>query len=259
MLRMLVILDVLSGSVAHAGDCDAAYAAQAIRPIEAYAQHPGKTKPWLDEICVAVAIAPNAQLSHRLLAACDRIFEREPTFASCVRWGVELGAKQLAGHDLFDALARLFPVVATSAEALELHAKLDDLRSTPLALAAWRTGLTDTRAQHNVDDWAHWRHVAAGVLGRHGGADERAFLVEQERTARDRGVRAACRAAIDAIDHNRTSSGGAARPEQIPARDHSSTPSGGAARPEQIPARDHSSTPSGGAARPEQVPARDRR
>ena len=68
-------------------------------------------------------------------------------------------------------------------------------------LAAWRAGLTDKRAQRLADDWAHWRHVAAEVLGRHGGATERDFLLEQERTVRDRGVRKACRTAIDAIDH----------------------------------------------------------
>ena len=58
-------------------------------------------------------------MTRRLLAACDRIFERDPTFGGCARWTVELGAKQLAGQDVFPPLAKLFPVVPASAFALE--------------------------------------------------------------------------------------------------------------------------------------------
>ncbi|MCE9576083.1 MAG: hypothetical protein K8W52_23225 [Deltaproteobacteria bacterium] len=68
-------------------------------------------------------------------------------------------------------------------------------------VAAWKAGLADRRAgrARYADDLARWRHAAARTLGRLGGADERAFLDEQAKSARDRGVRRACAVASVAI------------------------------------------------------------
>jgi hypothetical protein len=145
-------------------------------------------------------MVPSRSLSKRFIAACDVIARREVS-RDCVYWSTVLGAKRLGGKDMIDQLVAQVPLDPFDFGTVEVYDKLDDLRAVPFVVAAWRAGLADKRARKAfyTEDLARWRHASARILGKHGGAAEKAFLDEQAQTLGDRGVKKACRAASEAI------------------------------------------------------------
>ena len=201
-MRTLVFAAVaLHAAAARAGECDRDSAVEMVREFEVYAKQPGSEKPWVSHICFEDQILDSKPLAKRFIAACDTIIAREKTYKDCVRWSSMAGAKQLGGKDIVDLLAAQYPLDSFDYNTAETYERIDDPRVAAMLIVAWKAGLADKRAgKANVaDDLARWRHAAARALGAHGGADEKAFLDEQVKTIKDRGVRKECQAASDAI------------------------------------------------------------
>lgn len=187
---------------AYAGDCDGQGTAEVIA-FERYAKRPVPPEPALDELCVDDEIAKSPQLIKRFLAACDRIVAERP-MRECVWWGASFGAKSLGGKDVFDELQKAFPLRPFDFDRAERFATLDDARAVALVLAAWQSGLVDKRLSRQAHEWARWRRAALRILERHGGINERTFLVGQLASMKGKSLREATEAAIAAIDRRVT-------------------------------------------------------
>jgi hypothetical protein len=193
-----IALLIVRGGLAYAGDCHEG--GPLVAAVEAYARKPGTQVPELSSLCMEQGVVPSKPLAKRLIAACDVIVAREAS-RDCVYWSTVLGAKQLGGKEMIDQLAAQVPLDPFHFATVEAYEKLDDPRAVPLVVAAWQAGLADKRAKKAfyAEDLARWRHAGARILGKHGGAAERAFLDDQVQTLGDRGVKKACRAASAAI------------------------------------------------------------
>lgn len=194
---------LLTASPAFAGYCDEEGAASVVQGLEAYAKKKGQEVPVLDHLCMETA-QTMPKLVKRTLAACTKVIAREPGFSDCVQWGVLFGAKQLGDVELFGKVGELFKLEPFTREdfPLDLYLALDDARAVPLARQAWQAALLDKRAtqERYRFSFVKFRHAAIKLFAKHGGADERAFLDEQGKLLKDRGLKKAIGKAIAEID-----------------------------------------------------------
>lgn len=188
---------------AWAGYCDEEGAAMEISALEAHAKNPKKERPDLDHICMdTVSTVP--KLVKRTLAACTKVLEREPDFAGCIEWSAKFGAKQLGAIDLFERVGATFKLepFTYGSQTLPIYEGLGDARAAPLVLEAWKAALADKRAKQ--DRHAHtfrvWRHAALRLFAKLGGATERAFLEEQQKELKDKGLLKAIKKTLAEIE-----------------------------------------------------------
>ncbi len=201
-LIVLALISISSVRAAFAGECDARGAAQMVGELEAYAASAKAPKPDIHHICMETA-GTIPRLVARTVTACTTILAREPTFADCVEWPVKFGKTKLDGIALFDKVGELFPLepFTYGSQTLALYDRLGDARALPLITAAWQAALADKRATQprHAHTFLVWRHAAVAIFAKLGGATERAFLEEQAKTVRDRGLAKAINKAIAAI------------------------------------------------------------
>lgn len=194
---------LLAARPALAGYCGEEGMVAAVKQIEAYAKKPSKEAPSFFGLCME-EMEMEPKLQKRFIAACTKVIEREPLFADCVQWSVRFGAKQLGSVDLFGKVVELYKADPFVSEdfPLTLYLDLDDARAAPIALEAWKAALPDKRAtqERYRFSYAKFRHAAIKIMAKHGGANERAFLDEQSKTVKDRGIKRAIGKAIAAID-----------------------------------------------------------
>jgi hypothetical protein len=203
MLRLVVITALmLTTQTAMAGYCDEDNAADQIKRLEAYAKGKGEA-PELNHLCMETAQSV-PKLVKRVIAACTTLIAREPKHGDCIEWSVKYGATQLGGVELFGRVGEAFrnDPFSYGAGTMELYGKLADPRALPLITATWTAALADKRATQakHTHNWTVWRHAAIGMFAKLGGATERAFLDEQAKAVKDRGLRKAIAKAIAAID-----------------------------------------------------------
>lgn len=194
---------LLAARPAWAGYCGEEGMMAAVNELEAYARKPGKEKPTLYHLCME-EMESEPKLQQRILAGCTKVLAREPDFAPCVQWSVTYGAKKLGDVELFGKVGELFKLDPFVGEdfPLTLYLSLDDARAVPLALEAWKAALLDKRAAKDRYRYSFtkFRHAAIKLMARHGGAGERAFLDEQGKAIKDRGIKKAIGKAIAEID-----------------------------------------------------------
>lgn len=204
MLRgMLSAGLLLAARPAWAGYCGEDGMLATVKDLEAYARKPGKERPSLDGICME-EMTSEPKLQQRSIAACAKVIAREPDFAACVQWSATFGAKQLGDVELFGKVGELFKIdpFLRADFPLDLYLALDDARAVPLALEAWKAALLDKRAAKDRYRYSFtkFRHAAIKLMARHGGAGERAFLDEQGKTIKDRGIKKAIGKALAELD-----------------------------------------------------------
>ena len=203
-MRCLVILVlVLAARPAWAGDCSGG-GPDVVRDFEAFARGRTKTAPLPDHLCVEQGVMEDPKLIKRFLAACETIVARDPKGSTCIYWSIEMGAKKLGTVDLFDAVTENFTLDAFLYQnaAMTRYGLLDDARAVPIMRAHWVTANADKRAtqsrhQHN---FTVFRHAAITLMRDHGTADDAAFLTEQAKTIKDRGIKRAITRALAAIE-----------------------------------------------------------
>ena len=146
-------------------------------------------------------------MAPRVIAACTRILDRDPEWATCWAFAARRGVATLGKHDVFAwAAARPRDVGEVDPlqpdNALALLAKLGSARR-----GARRRDVDGRRApgRRRADDrawkreYAAWRVYAADTLAEYGDREAAAFLAEQARVTDDTRVAKACRAAAKAI------------------------------------------------------------
>jgi hypothetical protein len=146
-------------------------------------------------------------MAPRVIAACTRILDRDPEWATCWAFAAQRGVAALGKHDVFAWVAARPRGVGEvdpqqAGDPLALFAKLGDPRGAALVVATWTAAARrDAREQDRAwkRDYAAWRIHAAETLAGYGDAATAAFLVEQLRAAGDARVAKACRAAAEAI------------------------------------------------------------
>ncbi len=199
-MRRLATILLLLPTLTHAGDCGDP--ADSVATLEAWAKHPTAEEPSLAiDLCVETVRA-DAKLSRRILAACEKIMAKTQKSQTCIVWGVHLGAKQLAGRDLYDGLLEAYKLdPIEGAWVVELHEELADPRAVPLIVDAWKRGNADPRSTRKSfkEETAAWRRNAARLLGKLGGPPERAFLEQQLAALSDKATRKSLEKAIAAI------------------------------------------------------------
>jgi hypothetical protein len=207
-MRTVVILCLLAllGAVrtSHAGDCSNG-GPDVIRQMEAYARGKTTRSPQPDNLCVEQGVMEDPKLVRRFLAACEKIVAKDADDMGCIRWSIEMGAKRLGTFDLFDGVSGfVIEPFEYGNVAANLLVQLDDPRAVKIVRDAWRTANADPRASSPKKRYAHnftvFRHSAIKLIARHGGADDAAFLVEQNKLTRDRGLKRAIGRALAAID-----------------------------------------------------------
>jgi hypothetical protein len=204
MVRALLVLAaVLAGRPALAGDCSTG-GPDVVASLEAYARGRTKTAPTPNHLCVEQGVIGDAKLTKRFLAACETIVARDVKDMTCIGWSVELGAKKLGALDLFDGVTANFTLDAFQYQnqATRLLRKLDDPRAVPIVRAQWVKANADKRASQSkhAHDFTVYRHAAIALMASHGGADDAAFLAEQAKTIKDKGLKRAIAKAITAIE-----------------------------------------------------------
>jgi hypothetical protein len=206
MLRTIVILGAILGvlagpRIAAAGMCDDESARETVKEVEAFAKT-GKGTLGISTLCLEQSIVASPKLTKRLLAACTTILVRDPKQGQCVMAAITLGEKKLGAIDLFLGVAgyaKLDPYEWHD-QATELYLKLDDPRASVVLLAAWKKALENKkRANSTSHTWLGWWLGATAMFEKHGGADEKAFLEEQLKTAKDKKLVKAIDKAIAAI------------------------------------------------------------
>jgi hypothetical protein len=227
-MRLFVTLALLVASAhpALAGMCDEGNAVDELRDLERYAKHPDGQRPSFWHLCIDQIIATQPKLTERFLAACEKVLETDHKLGECVQWPITFGKKQLGKTDLFDIIEEAFtmdPLGWESQPAL-LYIKLDDPRAVPRFVAAWKAQAAKKppRASWQQQGWDRFRGGAARFLGKHGAADEKAFLSEQLAAIHDPALAGTIRKAIAAIDArlaapSSPSSTGAVKPAPAPA------------------------------------------
>ena len=192
----------LGPRAARAGYCGEEYALETVQDVERYAKRGGKV-PETDELCIEEAwVVP--RLKARLLKACEAILAREPGFGACLEWAATAGIKSHGGVDVFAALAaaRSLDPFGDGRLAVALYVSLGDARAAAPVLAAWKAARADAR--WSKKKFAHvlavYQNAAVALFHAVGGADERAFLVEQVALTKGPGLKKRMKQAIAAID-----------------------------------------------------------
>ncbi|HTR50928.1 MAG TPA: hypothetical protein VMJ10_09500 [Kofleriaceae bacterium] len=231
MTRPLVIALALVAATrpAAAGAClDLADDTDDLHKLEAFAARKGKqkqpddgNKPWL---CVELAMGNDAiidgstgnydkvatrRLHERAIAACTKVLDRDDDPGECVVIVAAGGLVKVGGHDIFALVGKLPEDPIENAGGLGwtrtmLYGAMNDPRSAAAVVEMWKAAIprADRREKlhrGSMADWSGWRQDAAGVLGKLGGADEKAFLEEQALATKDKYVAQACRDAAAAI------------------------------------------------------------
>jgi hypothetical protein len=205
-LAAWVVLGVAFGArTAEAGDCSGG-GPDVIRELEAYARGAQKQKPAPDHLCIEQGVMEDQKLVKRFLAACEKIVARDPKDGLCIGWSIEMGAHQLGTLDLFTAASTLWTIepFVYGNGVTESYVTLDDARAVPLMREAWRAADADKRAassnRHLAHNYLVFRHSALKLMTTHGDATDAAFLTEQAKRAKDRGLKRAIARALAAID-----------------------------------------------------------
>ena len=93
---------------------------------------------------------------------------------------------------------------SSDGEALLAFTALADSRAAPLIVATWKDAVPKAKKYEKnasvMGEWAAWRKSAAAALAVTGTKDDVAFLREQAAATVDKHVKAACEAAIAAIE-----------------------------------------------------------
>jgi hypothetical protein len=200
---LFALVTVASLRAAHAhGYCEDEIATKLVVDLETIAK--GKNAQpdnWGD--CVSENIAQNPKLTKRLLAACTTITATNPDDSDCILWSIELGAKTLGKLDLFERLAKNFPMDAFDGSQFGVYVTLDDARALPLVRDAWTRALEDKRyktaGRNQTYLLAVWFHEALALFTKRGTADDATFLADNLAATSDKGVRRGMHRAIDAI------------------------------------------------------------
>jgi len=201
---VLAIAIALMPLRASAGECDDDNARRNVVALETYASGKG-AKPEIWGLCVEQAIVGSPKLTARFVAACEKIVARDPDDSECVHWSVFLGARKLGAVDLLDSVTRLFTLdpFAEAMNAIDMYVKLDDARALPLIHDRWLVAAKDKHASSMKSEWvyrwAKWRHAAIALYASKGTPDDVAFLQDQAKATRDRGVKRAIARAVAAI------------------------------------------------------------
>lgn len=212
----LMIIALALPDVVHAGDCmdDSKEYMARIEQHSRSKRAPDDTSVWGGPDYAMYCLLKDApRFKSRIEAACRKIIDREGTkHNGCMKLSAAAGITMLGKHDVFawvtdemeETPLHKFETRASSLIKPDLYARMADPRGRQIVLDIWKTWIPRAKAEERDDSsrrrWSVWRQRAAAALGVLGGADERAFLVEQEAISRDRYVARACQKAIAAID-----------------------------------------------------------
>ena len=144
----------------------------------------------------------------RILAACQKILDRDAKFDACRVLAADLATPMLGKHDIFAWVAKapLEPWNMNSSVPdypLWLFQRLADPRAATVIVTKWKA-LIPIEAKHEksidwMTDWSGWRQHAAEALATTGTADDATFLIEQAGLTKDTHVKQACLDAAAAI------------------------------------------------------------
>jgi hypothetical protein len=161
--------------------------------LERFARDP---KGANDAELAAWCLYDQLELKSRIVAACTKILDRDPDWASCYVLGAAMGQAALGKHDVFAWVAarprKPGEVDATlPSNPLALLASLGDRRGAALVIATWNAAAID--ATRRTDrawrrDWASWRVQAAAALGAIGTKDTVEFLEAQAKVTTEASV-----------------------------------------------------------------------
>ena len=205
MLRALVVIAALCGTARAGRFCTSNEPAYTVWALERFARD---AKQERGAELAAYCLHDQVELKARILAACKRVLDRDPDWASCYVLAAAMGAGTLGKHDVFAWVAARprkpgdvdFDLPS---DPLALFAALADARAAPLVIATWRAADIEATRHGGERAWlrelATWRKHAAATLGAVGDKDTIEFLRACARDIGDRGVASACREAIDAI------------------------------------------------------------
>jgi hypothetical protein len=212
-MRLLMILAVLCGlrGLAVAGICLGDEETEVgMRWIEKLAKNAKlaesrETDPWM---CVRHAVPGSAKLKQRVLAACEKILDRDGAKSGCWDLAAAAGASTLGKHDVFAHVAAYEKENPLDSSGdwlrLSLFGHMADSRGAPLIIEHWKETLPRAEAREkkkkDMSEWSSWRQTAAWALGKTASKADIAFLDEQAKATKDKRVAAACRKAIAEID-----------------------------------------------------------
>jgi hypothetical protein len=209
--RALVLVPLLASPSAHAGACleQEASADAGMKWIEAFAKNKhakmGVDTDGLPWMCVRYFVQREAA---RIKVACEPIIDRDGDSSPCVELAAQAGYAKLGTHDLFEIISRRKEDPFDSPgngdwPRINAFGNMADARAVPVIMSEWKAALARReKLKHHsaaLVAYSSWRQLAAIALGKVGGPEEQAFLVEQLPTAENRYLKAAYEAAIKAI------------------------------------------------------------
>jgi hypothetical protein len=173
--------------------------------LERFAHDPRSER---DAELAAFCLYDQAELKPRIVAACTRILDRDPDWASCYVLAAAMGQGKLGKHDVFAWVAErprrpgdIDPTLPSN--PLALLASLRDRRGAALVVATWTVSAMEATRRLGERawrrDWTSWRIHAAATLGALGTKDTLEFLDAQMKVATEADVKKALRDAAAAI------------------------------------------------------------